>query len=172
MELACPTAGENRGLRVRDEQVDVERAVGAGLAAGTAFLATTYLDSKLSSYPFNDLKLVGQVFTTRSPFWQIQGLIGHYGFSVFMALLYARYARRLLPGPGWLKGLLFLMIENNGLYPLAPLLDRIHAGRRKGEIPALATWKSYAGQTWRHVAFGLALGALYRNAKRGSETRP
>jgi hypothetical protein len=153
-------------LRVKDEHVDVQRAVGAGLAAGTAFLATTYLDSKLSSHPYNDLKLVGQVFTTRSPAWQIQGVVGHYGFSIFMALLYARYAYRLLPGPGWLKGLLFLMIENNGLYPLAPLLDRIHAGRRKGELPPLTSLKSFAGQTWRHVAFGLVLGALYRNVKR------
>lgn len=146
-----------------NEQVDVERAVGAGLAAGTAFLATTFLDSKLSNYPYNDIKLVGQVFTTKSPFWQIQGLVGHYGFSVVMALLYARYAYRLLPGPGWLKGLLFLMIENNGLYPLAPLLDRIHAGQRHAELPRLMTFKSYAGQTWRHVAFGVVLGALYKN---------
>jgi hypothetical protein len=148
---------------VTNEQIDVELAVGAGLAAGTAFLATTFLDSKLSNYPYNDIKLVGQVFTTKSPFWQIQGLAGHYGFSVIMALLYARYAYRLLPGPGWLKGLLFLMIENNGLYPLAPLLDKIHAGQRKGELPRLMTLKSYVGQTWRHVAFGLVLGALYKN---------
>ncbi len=145
-----------------DEHVDVERAVSAGLAAGTAFLATTFLDSKLSNYPFNDIKLVGQVFTTRSPIWQIQGLVGHYGFSVFMALLYARYAYRLLPGPGWLKGVLFLMIENNGLYPLAPLLDRMHAGEREGQLPKLMSLKSFVGQTWRHVAFGLVLGALYK----------
>ena len=147
---------------MKDELVDLERAVGAGLAAGTAFLATTYLDSHLSNYPYNDIKLVGQVFTTRSPFWQLQGLAGHYGFSIFMALLYARYAHRLLPGPGWLKGLLFLMIENNGLYPFALLLDRIHAGHKAGELPPLTSLKSYLGQTCRHVAFGLVLGALYK----------
>lgn len=147
---------------MRNEHIDVERAIGAGVAAGTAFLATTFLDSKLSNYPYNDIKLMGQVFTTKSPFWQIQGLAGHYGFSVVMGLLYARYAYRLLPGPGWLKGLLFLMIENNGLYPLAPLLDKIHAGHRKGELPRLMTLKSYVGQTWRHVAFGLVLGVLYK----------
>lgn len=157
-----PNVHENKGLRVKDAPVDVERAVVAGLAAGTAFLATTFLDSKLSNYPYNDLKLVGQMFTTRSPFWQIQGLAGHYGFSVVMALLYARYAYRLLPGPGWLKGLLFLQIENNGLYGLAPLADKIHAGHRQGELPKLTSWKSYAGQTWRHVAFGVVLGMLYR----------
>ena len=147
---------------MKDASVDVERAVAAGLAAGTAFLATTFLDSKLSNYPYNDIKLVGQMFTTKSPFWQLQGLAGHYGFSVVMALLYARFGYRLLPGPGWFKGLLFLQIENNGLYVLAPLVDKIHAGHRKGELPKLTSWKSYAGQTWRHVAFGLVLGALYR----------
>lgn len=153
---------------MKNEPVDAKRAVFAGGAAATAFLATTYLDSKLSSHPYNDLKLVGQMFTTKSPLWQIQGLAGHYGFATVMALLYARYAYRLLPGPGWLRGLLFMQIENNALYVLAPLLDKIHAGEKAGQLPPLANLKTYLGQTLRHVSFGLILGAIY--VKRGSET--
>lgn len=148
-------------MRLKNEPVDVEKAIFAGGAAATAFLATTYLDSKLSSHPYNDLKLVGQMFTTRSPFWQIQGLAGHYSFAVVMSLVYARYARRLLPGPGWLRGLLFMQIENNSLYLLAPLLDRVHTGQKRDQIQPLMNLKTYMGQTLRHVVFGLVLGAIY-----------
>ncbi len=141
------------------------RAVGAGLAAGSAYLAAMWVDSKLSSHPFNDLKLVGQMVTTRSPWWQLQGLGGHYGFSVVMALLYARYARAVLPGPGWLKGIIFLNIENLALYPAGLLIDRYHAGVRVGELPRMMTWKTFWGQVIRHVAFGAVLGLLYRPKK-------
>jgi hypothetical protein len=147
---------------VKAESVDVPRAVGAGLAAGSAYLAAAWADSRLSSHPFNDLKLVGQMVTTRSPWWQMQGLAGHYGFSVVMALLYARYARAALPGPGWLKGIIFLNIENLALYPAGLLIDRYHMGVRAGELPRMMTWKTFAGQVVRHVAFGLTLGLLYR----------
>ena len=141
--------------------MNTRRALVAGMAAGTAFLAATLADSRLSSYPYNDLKLVGQMFTTRSPWWQALGLAGHYGLSVVVALAYARWAYRQLPGPGWLRGFIFLQMENLALYPLAAISDRFHAGMRAGQLPPLLAWKSFWGQFWRHVAFGLVLGALY-----------
>ena len=150
---------------MKAESVDVPRAVGAGLAAGSAYLGAVWADSKLSSHPFNDLKLVGQMVTTRSPWWQLQGLTGHFGFSVVMALLYARYARAALPGPVWLKGIVFLLLENKVLFPAGLLIDRYHAGVRAGELPRMLTWKSFWGQVVRHIAFGLTLGLLYRPKK-------
>ncbi len=150
---------------MKNTQVNLKEAALTGGVAGTAFLATAFLDSKLSSHPFNDLKLVGQMFTTRSPIWQIQGLVGHYSFSVVMAAIYARYAHRLLPGPGWLRGLLFLQIENNTLYLLAPLLDRFNAGTNDGQIPPLMSLKSYWGQALRHIAFGVVLGAVHERLR-------
>ena len=146
---------------MQTEKVDVPRAVGAGLAAGSAYLAAMWADGKLNSHPFNDLKLVGQLFTTRSPWWQLQGLAGHYGFSVVMALVYARWARAALPGPGWLKGVLFLMLENVVLYPLGVPADLYHAGVRAGEVPRIMTWKTFWGQVVRHLAFGVVLGSVY-----------
>lgn len=147
---------------MKQRETDDKRAILSGMAAGTAFLATAWLDSRLSSHPFNDLKLVGQFLTTRSPLWQIQGLAGHYGFSAIMSLIYARIAYPRLPGPLSLKGLIFLQIENSLLYPVAPLIDRLHAGMKQDELPPLMNWKTFWGQFWRHVAFGLVLGTLYR----------
>lgn len=139
-----------------------DSALKAGVASGSAFLAAMWLDNKLSSWQFNDLKLVGQIFTTRSPAWQLQGLAGHYSFSVVMAYVYATYARRRLPGPGWLRGILFMMAENTLLYPAAPLIDRIHAGMKAGQLPPLVNRKTFYGQITRHIAFGAVLGSLVR----------
>lgn len=147
-------------------QINVSRALLSGLAAGTAYLAAMWADNVVSRHKFNDIKLVGQIFTTKSPFWQIQGLVGHYGFSGVMALVYASQAYKRLPGPGWLKGFLFLQIENSTLYPLAPLMDPHHAGVKSGQVPRVWKWKTFWGQAVRHIAFGVTLGALYNEKVR------
>lgn len=137
----------------------------AGLVAGGAFLGAMWLDNKLSSWQFNDLKLVGQVFTTRSPIWQVQGLAGHFGFSVVMAFLYARYVRARLPGPGWLRGIIFLQIENGVLYPATIVADKVHAGIKSGQLPPMINMKTFKGQVVRHIAFGATLGLLLGRGK-------
>ncbi|MEO8286835.1 MAG: hypothetical protein ABI670_10415 [Chloroflexota bacterium] len=147
---------------MQESDIDAPRAIAAGLAAGTAYLGAMWLDNRLSSYEFDDLKLVGQAFTTKSPWWLIQGLTGHYGFSMVMALVYARFAYRLLPGPGALKGIAFLNIENLVLYPGGLVVDRIHAGMRQGELPPMMSKKAFLGQVVRHIAFGATLGLLYK----------
>ncbi len=134
--------------------------VKGGIAAGSAFLAAMWLDNKLSSWRFNDIKLVGQMFTTRTPLWQIQGVAGHYAFSTMMAFVYVRYARQRLPGPSWLRGILFLMAENTVLYPAGLIVDRIHAGMKSGQLALLLDRKTFFGQITRHVAFGIALGLV------------
>lgn len=139
---------------------DLETSIPAGLAAGTAYLGAMWLDNKLSSWEFDDLKLVGQLFTTKSPIWQLQALTGHYGFSITMATLYVRYARQRLPGPNWLRGILFMMIENTLLYPAAKVIDSFHAGMKAGQLPPLLNKKSFLGQITRHIAFGAVLGIL------------
>ena len=121
-----------------------------------------WADNRFSSTRFNDLKLVGQFFSTKAPAWVILGLGGHYSFSILMALLYAGWAYDRLPGPRWLKGSIFIQIENSLLYPAAILVEPFHAGVKAGEVPSLLTWKTFRGQVLRHVAFGLALGGLYK----------
>jgi hypothetical protein len=147
---------------VKSSDIDTKWLLVCALASGNAYLAAAWLDSKLSSHPFNDLKLVGQIFTTRSPFWIFMGLLNHYGFSVVVAYVYARWTYSRLPGPGWLRGLLFLQLENTLLYPVALLLEPVHAGIRSGQLPTLFSWKTFWGQVVRHVAYGVTLGAMWR----------
>lgn len=139
---------------------DIQAAIPIGVASGTAYLGAMWLDNKLSSWDFDDLKLVGQLFTTRSPLWQLQALTGHYGFSVAMSTLYIRYARKRLPGPAWLRGVIFIMMENTLLYPAAKVIDKMHAGMKAGQLPPLLNKKSFLGQITRHIAFGIVLGLL------------
>lgn len=150
--------------------IDVNRALAAALAAGTAYQLTAWADSELSSHPFNDLKLVGQVLTTRSPTWIVLGLAGHYTLSIIMSMLYAGWAMKWLPGPGWLKGALFLQLENALLYPGAVFIEPIHAGMRSGQVPTVLSWKSFWGQVLRHLVFGLVLGLVY-NVPSGRKAR-
>jgi hypothetical protein len=151
---------------MKQSTADTKRALLAGIMAGNSYLASAWLDSKLSSHPFNDIKLVGQMFTTRSPMWQIQGLAGHYGFSLFVALTYAKWFYKRLPGPRLLRGVTFLQLENSSLYALALAVgfDQLHAGIKRGDLPPLANLKTFKGQVVRHIAFGLALGVLYKDS--------
>ena len=151
---------------MKNTKTNLLRTVATGMAAGSAFLAATWLDSRLSRYPFNDVKLVGQMLTTRSPMWQLQGLAGHYGFSIVMTLLYGRVFYSRLPGPPVLRGITFLQIENLALYPLVYLLDSFHAGMRAGEVPSMGNMKIFMGQALRHVAFAAVLGAMYRGGRK------
>ncbi len=154
---------------MREPDVNIGRASIAGVAAGSSYLASAWLDSKLSSPPFNDLKLVGQMFTTKSPSWQVQGVAGHYGFSAALSLTYAAWFHRRLPGPRWLRGVIFLQLENATLYALALAVgfDRFHTGIKSGQLPPLGNMKTFKGQVVRHVAFGLALGAIYHPDETG-----
>jgi hypothetical protein len=148
-------------MRSRTE-VDVPRAVAVGLAAGTSYLGAMWLDNRLSSHEFNDLKLVGQIFTTRRPWWIVQGLVGHYFVSLLVAFFYARFVYPRVPGPGVLKGIILLNAENLVFYPGSILVDRLHAGIRSGQLPPLLTVKTFLGQVVRHIAFGAVLGLLYK----------
>jgi hypothetical protein len=125
-----------------------------------------WVDNRLSSHSFNDLKLVGQMLTTKSPWWQLQGALGHYGFSTVMGLVYANWGYKRLPGPSWLKGVLLMQVENALLYPAGFVVDRFHAGMKSGQLPPLINRKTFAGQLVRHITFGLALGLLYRPRSR------
>ena len=143
-------------------EIDAPRALLAAIAAGNAYLASMWLDNKFFSHPFNDLKLTGQLWTTKSPTWEIVGVANHFSFSVVVSMLYAAWGYSHLPGPHWLRGLLFLQMENALLYPGAALIEPFHAGIKSGQLPTLLSRKSFMGQASRHVAFGLALGLVYR----------
>lgn len=145
----------------RSGELDHPQMIATALAAGSAYLAEMAVDMKLLDYPLNDVRMFGELFGRRRS-WPLVGGAMHYSFSIFLTYLYAAYARDRLPGPGWLRGLIFINIENGVLYPFAGLLDRFNPTIHNGAMPGVFTKTGFVNQLLRHAAFGLTLGSLLR----------
>lgn len=139
--------------------VDLPAATAAGLVAGVAYVATMEIDNRLTGMDLDDLKLLGRLVVDDPEQAKLAGIPVHLGNSVALAALYAALGRRL-PGPPWLRGVVFANIENTLFYPLA-ILEPHHPGIRNGEIDRYFSLKAYLQSIPRHVVFGAILGALY-----------
>ncbi|GCE14325.1 DUF6789 family protein [Tengunoibacter tsumagoiensis] len=138
-------------------------AASAGLLATIAYSIAMEGDKFLIGNRFSDVRF-------------IQGLIGarggrrtltlswvlHLLNGVLLGELYAALVKRFLPGPDWLKGVIFGEVFIIGAWGLTPLADKYHPFIKNGELPRLATWTSFLQNLLRHLVFGLVLGWLYR----------
>jgi hypothetical protein len=131
----------------------------AGGAAALAYLGMMLLDMRRLGYRQNDLVLQGRLVPSVGRWWLPTGLVLHGGFGLLLAALYARFGRRL-PGPGWLRGLLFASAENWLLWPLTLLIDRYHPAVLDGQMPPLNNLRCFAQAELRHLAFGVVLGLV------------
>ena len=136
------------------------RTVVAGLAAGFAYLAAQEVDRRFVNPQSNDLVLVGGLVTARPSLWRPLGLFNHLFASVVFAFVYDRLVAPRLAGPGWLRGLLTFQAENAGSWPLVLFLDRHHPAIKAGALCRLNQPVYFAQEVWRHLAFGVTLGAL------------
>jgi hypothetical protein len=76
-----------------------------------------------------------------------------------LAALYGAIEHRI-PGPPWLKGILFANVENAILYPITVLEDR-HPAIRDGQVDRYFNWPAFWQSVPRHVAYGVVVGSLY-----------
>lgn len=135
-------------------------AVLAGVAGSVAYALEMGLDLRFVRYRFNDFALLGRPLSRDPRMWPALGAGVHMLNGVVMGLLFAR-VRRYLPGPGWLRGLLFAQLENLLLWPLMPLVDRYHPARRDGLLAPAWSRMSLLVAVLRHAAYGIAVGCLY-----------
>jgi hypothetical protein len=82
--------------------------------------------------------------------------------GVLLAQLYAAVFKRFLPGPDWLKGVIFGEAFLISVWWLTPLADKYHPLIKSGALPRLANWTTFLQNIVRHFFFGLTLGLLYR----------
>ncbi len=139
------------------------RAALGGLLATIVYSMVMEGDKFLVGNRFSDVRfieglLVGTTHTKRTSLlaWLIHLLNG-----VALAELYSAVAKRLLPGPRWLKGAIFGELFIVSAWWLTPLADKYHPLIKSGELPRLANWKSFLQNIVRHLAFGLTLGLFY-----------
>jgi hypothetical protein len=144
----------------------VRRSAVVGGIAGTAYLAEMALDQRLASNRYDDLVLWGGFLTAHPKRQLALGAAIHYTLSVALTAAYAAIAPLLPAWPGWLRGLLFVQIENALLYPGVPVLNAIHPEVRSGRLPSLLTWRYFWVEIARHVAFGATMGALLDHRSR------
>ncbi len=150
------------------EPADAGAAVVAGLAAGTAFLATMEADLRLTGRNVDDRILLGRPLVKNPEHAKTVGTLLHAVNSVVFALLYAAVCDRI-PGPPWWRGVLFFNVENVALYPITAALGRHHPAVREGRLASYWNWPAFVQSVPRHVAFGVVLGLLYERLRHRSD---
>lgn len=145
----------------------------AGLLATLAYSVAMEWDRYLIGNSFNDVRFIEGVIggkqAQQNGGRKLLAWLLHLFNGVALAEIYAALVRRFLPGPGWLKGIIFGEAFISGAWLLTPLADKYHPLIKNGEMPPLATWRSFLQNLLRHLIFGLALGLLYREESRNAE---
>ena len=156
------------GISARLRGVDPRAAALAGLVSSVAYAAVMEFDRRVTGSRVDDLILVGRPFVPGRPdLARKVGAIVHLANGTSLALAYAAFGHDRLPGPAWLRGAVFLNIENLVLYPVM-VLDRYHPAVRDGQLQSYWSWPSFAESIPPHVAYGLCIGPLYGALRRES----
>jgi hypothetical protein len=134
----------------------------AGAIASAVYAGEMYLDIALTGYPLDDVQLLEGLLRGRKARFPVLGMIVHLLNGSALGVVYA-VVKPLLPGPNWLKGLLFGALFLLTVWPLTPLVDRTHPLIRRGELPKLTAPTAFGQNVARHLLFGLVLGLLYRD---------
>ena len=140
------------------------RAALAGLLATGVYSLVMALDQRLSGNHFSDVRFIEGLLgggERRSGSRHLLAWGLHLLNGVLLGEIYAALVRPRLPGPTWLKGLLFGEGFLSAVWWLTPLADRFHPFIRRGQLPRLATWPSFGQNLLRHLAFGLTLALFY-----------
>lgn len=141
------------------------RAALAGLLATAAYSVAMETDKRLTGNHFNDVKFIQGMLGDKKASSKRASVAAwglHFLNGTLLAEAYAASGKRWLPGPNWLKGVIFGEAFVIAVWPLTPLVDRYHPMVRNGQLPPLANWRSFWQNLLRHFVFGLTLGLLYR----------
>ncbi len=150
-------------------QLDPKAVAVSGLAAGAAFAAVLEADLRLTGRNVDDLMILGSPFVADPTKARAVGGAIHAVNSMALAGLYATLEPRL-PGPAWLKGVIFANVENVILYPVTRFED-IHPAIRTGHVDRYYNWAAFWQSVPRHIAFGAVLGMLYDRLRRTGRSR-
>ena len=130
----------------------------AGAVAAAAYVAAMEVDLRLVNRNTDDLILLGRPLAPRREWAKPIGAVVHLANGAAFGMLYAAVQHRL-PGPPWVRGVVFFNVENAVLYPLT-LLERFHPAIKDGQIAPYANKVAFLQSVPRHVVFGVVLGVL------------
>jgi hypothetical protein len=134
----------------------------AGLAGGAAAAVwglVEPLDRRLFGFPYSDIAVLG-LLVTRGPHWKAAGWAMHVGNGVVAGLVFWAIYDRVGGNAFWLA-IAFALVEHILTYPLTLLTDRFHPARGAPQLPPMSrSGRGFAQATFRHLLFGVVLGAL------------
>jgi hypothetical protein len=129
----------------------------AGAAAAAVWAAQQPLDKRVFDSDYDDVELLGRLVAGGPP-GTAAGLVLHLTNGAIFGAVYA-LVRPLVPAPPPVTGVAAGMAEHLVLWPLTQAVDRFHPAR--DELVTLAgNQRAFAQASWRHLLFGLTLGAL------------
>ncbi len=141
--------------------LDPRAAVAAGLVASAGYVVAMEADLAITGHNADDLVFLGRPLVGRHRCWaKPAGFVVHLANGAVLALVYARFAHHRLPGPPWLRGIVFANLENGILYPLT-LLERHHPAIRDGQLDRYWHPLAFLQSIPRHIVYGAVLGGLY-----------
>jgi hypothetical protein len=146
------------------------RAAAAGAAAALVWGAAEPLDERVFRSDYRDVALLGKL-VVRGRGWLPAGLALHAANGAVFGLVFDAVRRRTgLPPRRLALGL--ALAEHVALYPLGLLVDRHHPRRGEQHLPPLMSLRVFGQETFRHVLFGLVLGALAGKTARPGDGSP
>lgn len=141
-------------------------AAAAGTLATAAYSVAMEGDEVITGNHFSDVRfiqgLMGKKASQQRNYYVLAWAL-HFLNGITLAEVYAAAAKRFLPGPDWLKGILFAELFVIAVWPLTPIADKHHPLIKDGELPPLANRTAFLQNIGRHLVFGLVLGWLYRD---------
>ncbi len=132
----------------------------AGTVAAAAYAAEMYVDKAVTGSDFDDIQLVESAIRGRMARVPVLGMSIHLANGAALAVIYDQLVRPRLRGPAWVRGLTFGLMFLAAVWPLTPLVDRLHPLIRRGEMPRLARPTPFAQNVARHLVFGLVVGLV------------
>lgn len=147
----------------------VSNALIAGSLAALAYAGAMNIDIALTHYPTSDLQVLEGLARGRQSRVPWVGFLGHLANGAGLGVLYMGI-QRWLPGPAWVRGIIFSEGFILLIWPTTPLLDRFHPLIRQGQLPPFARRVAFFQNLSRHLIFGLVLGESLRLLQQRTST--
>ena len=143
-----------------DTSDEGQRGAVAGAIGAIAFMLAMVVDLAITRQRTNDLRLLSGMVPGGRRLWPIVGSVSHITNGIALGALFSR-VHHGLPGPTWVRGLIFGQVENLALWPAMIVLDRIHPGIKRGELEKYNRSGPFFVEVLRHAVFGAVMGAVY-----------
>jgi hypothetical protein len=137
-----------------------QRGAVAGAIGAVAFMLSMGVDLAITRQRTNDLRLLSGMIPGGRRLWPVIGTASHITNGIALGALFSR-AHHGLPGPTWVRGLIFAQVENLFLWPVMMVLDRIHPEIKRGKLEKYNRPGPFFAEVVRHAVFGVVMGCAY-----------